>query len=95
MALVFLFIIIPAMYLSDVVCVRTQSCPALLDPMDYSPPGFSVLGILQARMLAWVAFSLPGDLSDLGIEPVSPQTLALAGGFFTTVTPRKPHLLFY
>ena len=27
------------------------------DPMDYSPPGSSVLGILQARILEWVAFS--------------------------------------
>ena len=30
-----------------------QSCPALCDPVDYSPPGSSVLGILQARTLGW------------------------------------------
>ena len=34
-----------------------QSCPALSYPMDCSPPGSSVLGILQARMLEWVAIS--------------------------------------
>ena len=34
-----------------------QSCPTLCDPMDYSPPGFSVHGILQARTLDWVAIS--------------------------------------
>ena len=34
----------------------TQSCPTLYDPMDWSPPGSSVHGILQARMLDWVAF---------------------------------------
>ena len=34
-----------------------QSCPTLCDPMDYSPPGFSVAGILQARTLEWVAIS--------------------------------------
>ena len=34
-----------------------QSCPALCDPMDYSPPGSSVHGILQARILDWVATS--------------------------------------
>ena len=34
-----------------------QSCPALCDLMDYSPPGFSVPGILQARILEWVAIS--------------------------------------
>ena len=32
-----------------------QSCPTLCDPMDCSPPGFSVHGILQARTLEWVA----------------------------------------
>ena len=31
------------------------SCLTLSDPMDYSPPGFSVRGVLQARMLEWVA----------------------------------------
>ena len=34
-----------------------QSCPTLCDFMDCSPPGFSVHGILQARMLEWVAIS--------------------------------------
>ena len=38
---------------SDVVVA--QSCPTLWDPMDCSPPGSSVHGILQARMLEWVA----------------------------------------
>ena len=40
------------------VCVLVkQSCPNLCDPIDYSPPGFSVHGILQARILEWVAIS--------------------------------------
>ena len=34
-----------------------QSCSTLCDPMDYSLPGFSVHGILQARTLEWVAIS--------------------------------------
>ena len=34
-----------------------QSCPTLCDPMDGSPPGFSVPGILQVRTLEWVAIS--------------------------------------
>ena len=33
----------------------TQSCPTLCDPMDCSPPGSSVPGILQMRILQWVA----------------------------------------
>ena len=38
------------------ICVLvTQSCPTLCDPMDCSPPGSSVHGILQARTLEWVA----------------------------------------
>ena len=35
-----------------------QSCPTLCDPIDGSPPGSPVPGILQARKLEWVAISL-------------------------------------
>ena len=35
----------------------TQSCLTLCDPVDHSPPGSSVHGILQARILEWVAIS--------------------------------------
>ena len=34
-----------------------QSCPTLCDPIDGSPPGSPVPGILQARILGWVAIS--------------------------------------
>ena len=34
-----------------------QSCPTLCDPIDGSPPGSPVPGILQARILEWVAIS--------------------------------------
>ena len=37
--------------------VCTQSCLTICDPIDCNPPGFSVHGILQARILGWVAFS--------------------------------------
>ena len=50
------------------MCVKSlQLCPTLSDPIDCSPPGCSVHGILQARILAWVAMpssqgsSLPRD----------------------------------
>ena len=36
-----------------------QACPTLCDPMDGSPPGSSVPGILQARTLEWVAIPAP------------------------------------
>ena len=48
-----------------------QSC-AICDPMDCSPPGSSVLGVLPARILEWVAMSLSGGPPDPGIEPTSP-----------------------
>ena len=38
-----------------------QSCPTLSDPMDCSLPGSSVHGILQARVLEWVAIAFPGS----------------------------------
>ena len=34
-----------------------QSCPTLCDPMDCSPPGSSIRGILQAEILEWIAIS--------------------------------------
>ena len=38
-------------------CLATKSCPSVCKPVDCSPPGPSVRGILQARMLEWVATS--------------------------------------
>jgi len=38
-----------------------QSCPILCDPIDGSPPGSPVPGILQARTLEWVAISFSSD----------------------------------
>ena len=49
----------------------TQSCPALCNPMDCSPPGSSVHEILQARILKWAAILFSGDLSHPGIKPTS------------------------
>ena len=46
--------------LSKHVCMHIQSCPTLCNPMDCSPPGFSLHGIFQARVLEWgaIAFSV-------------------------------------
>ena len=49
------------------------SCQTLCDPMDCSPPGSSIHGISQARVLEWLPFPSPGDLPDPGIEPVSSE----------------------
>ena len=45
-------------------CLVTQLWLALWDPVDCSPPGSSVHGLFQARILDWVAFSFSGDLAD-------------------------------
>ena len=66
-----------------------QSCPTLCESMDLSSPGSSIHGILQAKVLEWVARLSPKDLPDPGIGLASP---ALAGWFFTTVPPTKPSL---
>ena len=53
-----------------------QSCLTLCNPVDCSPPGSSVLGILQARILERVAIPSPGDLPNPGIKPRSPALQA-------------------
>ena len=52
-----------------------QSCPTLCDPMDCSPPGSSAHGILQARILEWVAiaFSVSKPSEIKAKERFSPQ----------------------
>ena len=66
------------------MCSVAQLCPALCNPTDCSLPDSSVHGILQARILEWVAFLPPGDLPNAGSKPVSSVPPALAGEFFTT-----------
>ena len=68
-----------------------QSWPTLCDPMDCSPPGSSVHGILQARVLEGVAMPSSGDLPDPGIKPASLRSPVLAGGFFTTSAAWEAH----
>ena len=67
---------------TQVKSVSVQLC----DSMGCSPPGSSVHGILQARILEWVAIPFSRDLLNPGIEPMSP---ALAG-FFTIEPQGKP-----
>ena len=43
--------------ISPAAAKSLRSCPTLRDPIDGSPPGSSVPGILQARILEWVAIS--------------------------------------
>ena len=69
-------------------CIHVQSHPTLCDPMDCSPPGSSVHGTLQARILEWVTIcfsresSIPWNLTCV---------YCIRGRFFTTGPPGKFH----
>ena len=65
-----------------------QLCPTLCDPMNDSLPGSTLHGILQARILEWVAISFSrGQFPDPGIEPRSP---ALQVDYLPSKPPGKP-----
>ena len=65
---------------SCVLCLAAQLCPALCDPRHCYPPGSPSMGILQARVLEWVAMpSSKGSPQSRDRTQVS----HLAGSFFT------------
>ena len=68
----------------------TQSGPTLCDPVDCSLPGSSVPGILQARILEWVAT----PSSNPGIKHTS-MSPALADRVFTTSVTWEAHAYLY
>ena len=84
------------LYLSFINCSCCCSvgklCLTLCDPMDCSPPGSSVHGIFQARILEWVAISSSRGSSQPRDPTPSP---ALAGRFFTAEPPGKPYSLIH
>ena len=59
-------------------CLVTKLCTSLCSPMDSSPPGSSVNGISQERILEWIEywcglpFPPPGALTDPGMKTMSP-----------------------
>ena len=62
--------------------------------MDCSLPSSSAHEIFLARILDWVPFLPLGDLPNPGIEPAFLASRALAGGFFTLVSSRKPCIVY-
>ena len=58
------------------LCLVAQLYSTLCNPMECSPPGSSVHGILQARILEWVAVPSSTDLPNPRIEPRSPTLQA-------------------
>ena len=71
---------------SEVKVLFAQSCLTLCNPMDCSPPGSSVCGILQARILEWVAVSFFRGSSQPRDQT---QVSRIAGRFFIICTTRE------
>ena len=76
----------------------TQSCLTLCYPMDCNPPGSSVLGILQTRILEWVSHSIPSSASappiSLAKRTLPPPQLCQsqpALQLFALTSPAKDH----
>jgi len=65
----------------------SQSYPSLRDPIDSIPPGSSVHGILQVRILEWVAVPFSRGSSNPGVKPRSP---ALQVDSLPSEPPEKP-----
>ena len=68
--------------------IVVQSCPTIWEPMNCSPPGSSVHGILQERILEWVILFSKG-FSQLGTWT---QVSYIIGGFFTVWATRNQHV---
>ena len=71
-----------------VKALGAQSCPTLCNPMDCSPPGSSVHGILQARILEWGAIPFSRGSSQPGDQT---QVSCIAGRLFTVQITRKAY----
>ena len=65
--------------------VHTQLCPTLCDLMDWSPPGSSVHGIFQARILEWVAISFS----------LRPLNIVLFDTEYIEITQNKNFVVFF
>ena len=78
----------------------TQSCPTLRDPVDCSPPGSSVHGIFQARVLEWGAIAFSGSIYLGKVNIYKPQMAGDGSTEYAFVITSMPeldplhHLLF-
>ena len=69
-----------------VLVLVAQLCPTLRNPMDPSPPGSSVHGILQARKLKWIAIPFSKESS---LPRGGTQVSYIAGEFFVIWTTKR------
>ena len=67
-----------------------QSCPTLFDPMDCRPPGSSIHGIFQARILEWVAISFSLVSALCSLEAKIRMVRVVARGFLGGAVAKNP-----
>ena len=70
-------------------CSVAQSCPTFATSWTVAYQVLLSIGVLRQQYWSGLLFPTPGDLPNPGMEPASPASLALAGGFFTTEPLRK------
>ena len=75
-------------------CSVSQSCSTLCNPVDCSPPGSSVHGVLQSRVLEFVIISSSRDPPNPEIKSKSPGIRTWAGRLFTPDPPGRPSFFF-
>ena len=68
-----------------------QSCPTLCDPIDGRPPGFSVHGIFQARVLEWAAITFSKMYATVLLIIVSMLYITFPGTIITELVPFDLH----
>ena len=85
--LMFLYLSVSLNSWNHFMCLVAQLCLTLCDPMDYSPPGFSVHGIFQSKILERVA--MPSSRGSSQPRDTT-QVFCIAGRFFTTELSGKP-----
>ena len=82
--------ILPVKISKSVKVLVAQLCLTLCNPIDYSPPGSSVHGMLQARILEWVAMPSSRGSSQPGDESAALHLLNWQGGSLPLAPPGKP-----
>ena len=75
------------------MCMPAQSCPTLCNPKDYSPPGSSVFGIFQVRILEWVAISSSRESSQPKDQTLIPSFYISRWILYHWATQGSPYLI--
>ena len=76
-------------------CVCAQWCLSLCDPMDIACQVPLFMGFSRQKNWSGLPFPSPGDLPDPGLKLVSPVSLALTSGFFTSEPLESPYETWY